>query len=292
MYLRPFDPWKNEFCTCPPKLSLNPYTGCSHGCLYCYASSYIKNFHLCREKPNLLQALKREIVKTPPNSLISISNTSDPYPPIEQKKGIMRECLKILKKHGMRVLIITKSNLIIRDIDILVDMATAVTMTITTLKHYRKIEPKAPSPFERLKALELLSKRGIKTGLRFDPIIPLINEDELETVLNEAKSVGVSHVISSTFKPRWDSWRRIISAFPEFRSSFEELYIKSGERVGVTRYLAKNYRLRLMLNIQELCESLKLTFSTCRENLKECYNRISCDGSHLIESNTVRRAGG
>ncbi|ODA45213.1 Radical SAM domain protein [Thermodesulfovibrio sp. N1] len=94
MYLRFFDPWKSKLCSCPSKYSLNPYTGCAHGCIYCYASSYIKNFFNCRTKPNLLEDLKRQIKKISKDSLISLSNTSDPYPPIEKELKITRECLK------------------------------------------------------------------------------------------------------------------------------------------------------------------------------------------------------
>lgn len=230
----------------------------------------------------MIKSLKKEIEKIPPNSLISLSNTSDPYPPAEAERLITRECLKIFKEWEMRVLIITKSSLVTRDIDILKDMETAVTMTITTLKHYRKLEPKAPSPFERLKALEILSKEGVKTGLRYDPIIPFINEEEAEIILSEAKSAGVMNVTTSTFKPRWDSWKRVIEAFPELKNDLENIYLKEGEKFGNSIYLKRDIRSKLLIHIREICISLGLTFSTCRENLLENQEAQSCDGSHLI----------
>lgn len=282
MYLRPFDPWKNQFCTCPPKFSLNPYTGCLHGCLYCYASSYIKDFHVLREKPDLIKRLKREIERIPSDSLISLSNTSDPYPSVEAQRKITRETLKIFRERGLRVLIITKSPLVTRDIDILKDMKCAVTITVTSLKHFRRLEPNAPSPFDRLKALETLSKNRIKTGLRFDPIIPFINQEEAEKVINQAKSTGVSHITASTFKPRWDSWKRILIAFPELRNDLESIYLREGERIGNSIYLKEDLRIKLLSQVRDICNSLGLTFATCRENLPDISNSQSCDGSHLI----------
>ena len=100
MILRPFDPWKSQLCTCPAKLSLNPYTGCPHGCLYCYASSYIPRFAECRPKVDLLKRLARESSKIRPGTLVALSNSSDPYPPQEKDLRLSRGCLQILKEQG------------------------------------------------------------------------------------------------------------------------------------------------------------------------------------------------
>lgn len=283
MYLRPFDPWQSEFCTCPPKYSLNPYTGCAHGCIYCYASSYIKDFFRCREKQSLVETLRREIKKISPKTLISMCNTSDPYPPMEREKNVTRKCLEIFKKYEMKVLIITKSDLVCRDIDLMKDMQTAVTITITTFKHYNKLEPNAPNPFQRLKALEKLSKEGILTGLRLDPIIPMINEEEIEDILNSAKSVGIRHITVSTFKPRRDSWKRLIDIFPEKREQFEDLYLQKGQKFGNSVYLNHQERENIITKVRDICKSLNLTFATCRESLSQYNTADSCDGSHLIK---------
>ncbi len=283
MYLQRFDPWKNKLCSCPPKYSLNPYTGCAHACIYCYASSYIKDFFKCRQKPRLLEVLRREIRNIPKGSLISLCNTSDPYQPMERKEAITRECLKIFAKESMKVLIITKSDIVCRDIDLLKNMPSVVTITITTLKYYRKLEPFAPSPFERFKALERLNKESIRTALRFDPIIPKINEDEALEILSLAKSAGVSHVTVSTFKPRSDSWKRLKERFPERVSVLEDLYLRRGKRIGNSIYLEDQERERIIFAVREICLSLNLTFSTCREKLSSYNTSKSCDGSHLIE---------
>jgi len=282
MYLRFFDPWKSKLCSCPSKYSLNPYTGCAHGCIYCYASSYIKNFFNCRAKPDLLEDLKRQIKKIPKDSLISLSNTSDPYPPLEKNLKITRECLRIFKDAEMKVLIITKSDIVLRDIDLLKEMKSAVTLTITSLKFYKELEPYAPSPFLRFNALERLSQEGIKTGLRIDPIILGINDIEIDKILILAKERGVKHIIASTFKPRWDSWKRFLKVFPELAKKFESLYFKEGSKISNSWYLPEYVRKRLILEIRQKCDELGLSFSSCREGFPELNNSLSCDGSHLI----------
>jgi len=287
MYLRSFDPWKSDLCTCPSKYSLNPYTGCSHRCIYCYASSYIKNFFNCRTKPNLLEDLKRQLKKIPKDSLISLSNTSDPYPPIEKELKITRKCLKIFKDFEMKVLIITKSDIVLRDIDLLKEMKSTVTLTITSLKFYQELEPNAPSPFIRLKAIEKLSKKGINTGLRIDPIILGINEVEIDKILILAKESGVRHIIASTFKPRWDSWKRFSRVFPEISKKLEELYFKEGSKISNSWYLPESIRKELILKVSQKCSEIGLSFSSCREGFPELNNSLSCDGSHLIEDRKV-----
>jgi DNA repair photolyase len=107
MLITKFDPWNSKLCTCPFKLTLNPYTGCEHACVYCYASSYIPNFFDCRPKKNLIPCLEKE-AKNLKGELISISNSSDPYPSIEKKLLLTRKCLEILSKANCKVQIITK----------------------------------------------------------------------------------------------------------------------------------------------------------------------------------------
>lgn len=286
MYICPFDPWRSQLCTCPPKYSVNPYTGCAHGCLYCYASSYIKNFFNLREKPKLVESLKRDIKKIPKNSLISLCNTSDPYPSIEVNKKNTRKCLEIFKDNDMKILIITKSDIVRRDIDLLKEMPSCVTITITTFKHYKKLEPYAPSPIQRLKALYELSKESIPTGIRLDPIIPMLNEEEIESILKAAVDSGIKHVIISTFKPRWDSWKRISRVFPDIAEKIQKLYFKDGVKISNSWYLPDSLRKDLILKVKQICAMLSLTFSLCREGFHELANSPSCDGSHLIPDKT------
>jgi len=178
MLLTVFDPWKSQLCTCPRKLTFNPYTGCDHECLYCYASSYIPRFHECRPKKNLISRLKQEAAKLN-GELISISNSSDPYPRLEGETGLTRKCLEILAKSHCRLQIVTKSDLVIRDIDILQTVPCVVSVTVLTADDglSKKLEPGAPVSSKRLKAIETLAKAGVPTTARIDPVIPFLNDD-------------------------------------------------------------------------------------------------------------------
>jgi len=282
--IKPFDPWKSPLCTCPKKFSFDPYTGCSHNCIYCYATAYIPNFYRPRRKKDLLKKVKKDLEKVPENSLISISNSSDPYQHFEKTFRDFRECLKIFQNYNFRILIITKSDLVLRDIDILKNLRCAVTITITTLNEeiYKKLEPNTPHPEKRLKALEILSKAGIPTGLRLDPIFPFLTDGEIEEIVKRAAEVGVKHIVSSTFKPRYDSWKRFEMAFPKITEKLKPFYFKEGEKIKNSFYLSRNLRKSLMKKVFNACQKYGISFATCREGFLELKTALSCDGSHLI----------
>jgi DNA repair photolyase len=275
-----FDPWGDSYCTCPRKYSLNPYTGCEHACIYCYITAYIPRAFSARVKKNLLAEVRRQRAKLDPRLHISISNSSDPYTPMERRFKRTRECLKLLR--DFKIMIITKSDLVTRDIDLLRDMRCCVSMTITTLDDSlaARLEPRAPGPERRLRALEKLLKNGISVSCRIDPVIPLVNDDASKLV-KELSNMGVEHVVSSTFKARPDSWRRFSKAFPQEAKRLRSLYFKYGERHGNAWYLPRELRLRLMKELMEHCLAAGMSFATCREGFNLGTAR-SCDGSHLI----------
>jgi len=105
--LAPFDPWKSPLCTCPFKLSLNPYTGCSFKCVYCYATAYI-GLRDSEPKKDFKRRLARDLARWPPPTLVNIGTSSDPYPPIERFYGLTRSALEELLPRGYRVLVTTK----------------------------------------------------------------------------------------------------------------------------------------------------------------------------------------
>ncbi len=279
--LKSFDPWQSKLCTCPFKLSLNPYTGCEHACVYCYASSYIPNFFECRAKRNLLPRLKRDTEKLK-GELISISNSSDPYPSLEKKLKLTRKCLEILSKANCKIQMITKSTLVVRDIDILKKMKAMVALTITTLDDElsKKLEPKAPLASERIKAVKKLVKNKIPVAVRVDPIIPFLNDEQTELIRILA-SIGVKHITSSTYKVRRDNWQRFSLAFPKIAEKLKPLYFEKGEKIGRSYYLPKELRLRLMRKIKAEVERSGMRFACCREGFPE-FNSATCDGSWLL----------
>jgi len=282
--IRDFDPWRDPLCTCPPKYGFNPYTGCSHKCLYCYITSYIPRAFDCRPKENLLQRVRRDIRRMDKLRVISMSNSSDPYPPIEAKLGLTRSCLETFAEEGCRVLVVTKSDLVKRDVDVLSEMAAAVSVTVVTLDEElcRKLEPGAPPAERRLEAMRELSEAGIPVSLRLDPLIPGLNDDHVEEIVEAASSCGVSHIVSSTFKPRPDSWRRVVGAFPELRSELAPLYFEKGMRHQNSWYLPLKLRRDLMEKVRKVCDENSITFASCREGFPELSTGRSCDGSHLI----------
>jgi len=280
--LRPFDPWKSPWCTCPPKLSLNPYTGCPHGCLYCYAASYIPRFQECRPKQDLHKRLGREVRKILPGSLIAMSNSSDPYPFLEQELELSRGCLRIMKERGLRVQVVTKSDLVTRDIDLLSGMLSSVAITLTTLRAdlSLRLEPKAPLPGKRLDAIRFLVDRGVPVSARIDPIIPGLNDFEINDVVRAACQAGATHIISSTFKARPLSLGRVCSAFHLEGESLKILY-RSGERRDGHLLLPAEQRRRLMQEGERAANKEGATFSCCREGM--IFEKgIYCDGSQLI----------
>ena len=282
MILRPFDPWKSPWCTCPPKLSLNPYTGCPHGCLYCYAASYIPRFQECRPKPDLHKRLGREVRKILPGSLIAMSNSSDPYPFLERELELSRGCLRIMKERGLRVQVVTKSDLVTRDIDLLSGMLSTVAITLTTLRAdlSLRLEPKAPLPGKRLDAIRFLVERGVPVSARIDPIIPGLNDFEINDVVRAACQAGAKHIISSTFKARPLSLGRVCSAFHLEGESLKTLY-RSGERRDGHLLLPAEQRRRLMQEVERAAIKEGATFSCCREGMV-FKKGIQCDGSQLI----------
>lgn len=280
-YLVPFDPWRSDLCTCPPKYTLNPYTGCEHRCLYCYATSFIKNFYYPRPKKNFLKTVEKELSFLPEQSLVSLSNSSDPYQPLEERLKLTRSFLELAGKRNLRVLIITKSDLVLRDLDLLKKLNCAVTLTLTSKTLDSRLEPGAPSFGRRLEAIKILHKEGIPVGARLDPILPYLNEEE---ILEIAKEVApfVKHITVSTYKARPDSLKRLTESFPKLRETLEGLYYERGIKVRGYLYLEESLRRDLIARIHKILKPYYITFATCRENLIDFRAPGLCDGSHLL----------
>jgi DNA repair photolyase len=182
----------------------------------------------------------------------------------------------------MRVQVVTKSDLVCRDSDLLADMRATVSVTITTLQDdiSRILEPGAPLPQRRLQTIEHMRRLKIPVSARIDPVIPGINESELEDLVIAACSFGAQHIISSSYKARPESLRRLATLFPSQTLRLKALF-KEGSRVGRSIYLSFEEREKLMWKVEEAARRRGITFSTCREGMlsKEV---PSCDGSHLI----------
>jgi DNA repair photolyase len=225
--------------------------------------------------------LKREAEKLD-GETVSISNSSDPYPTIEAEMAVTRRCLEVLARSRCKIQIITKSDVVVRDIDLLKRAPSMVTITLTTHDDElsKVLEPNAPPSSQRLKALERLSASEIPTSVRIDPIIPYVNEN-VEELLRDVSALGVKHITSSTYKVRMDNWKRISQAIPEKAEKLKHYYFENGEKIARYIYLPRGLRLKLMENVARLTRKYEMTFGTCREGFTHL-NTASCDGSWLL----------
>ncbi|PBB87369.1 radical SAM protein [Mesorhizobium sp. WSM3876] len=186
--------------------SINPYRGCEHGCVYCFARPTHAFMGLSPgldfesklfAKPDAARMLDKELSKPgyQPRT-IAIGTNTDPYQPIEKNYRIMREILEVLEARGHPVGIVTKSALVTRDIDILSRMAerglAKVALSVTTLDRMlaRTMEPRASTPTKRLEAIRQLSDAGIPASVMVAPIIPGLTDPELERILDSARAAG------------------------------------------------------------------------------------------------------
>ena len=276
-----FDPWRSGLCTCPTKLTFNPYTGCDHNCLYCYASSYIPNFKDCHPKKNLIAVLRREAAKLR-GETISISNSSDPYPRIESSECLTRRCLEVLAGCNCRIQIITKSNVVARDHDLLSRVPATVSLTITTDNEFlsRIIEPNAPLPSQRIRAAQDLIEAGVPVSVRIDPIIPRVN-DQTQKLIKTLADIGVKHVTCSTYKAKPDNWKRLSQALPKVMEQLKTLYFQEGEKIGGSALLPAKYRFNILETARAAALAQGLKFGVCREGITGL-NTAPCDGSWLM----------
>jgi DNA repair photolyase len=291
--IKPFDPWRSPLCTCPMKWVVHPYTGCAHACVYCYASNYIPKHSTPRPKKAITYDIVRDLKLLPSGALVELSSSSDPYTPPEANLQFTRKVLQLLLEGGMRVLITTKRDLVLRDLDILEKFRSrvAVAITITTLSNSlaKVLEPGAPLPSERLKAIEVLSRHGIAVTLRLDPIIPMLNDeyDNIQNIIRAAAKAGVVQVTTSTYKAKPKDFKRVYEAARMLQGSSvaEELrYLYYSDSKAMTlqgyRYLREELRLNCIKFVKEVAEREGLAFASCREGFAHLHTPgIACDGS-------------
>jgi DNA repair photolyase len=186
--------------------SINPYQGCEHGCSYCYARPSHANFGLSPgldfesklfAKTNAAELLRKELAAPGYKpATIALGANTDPYQPTERRYRITRQILEVLAECGHPVGIVTKSALVVRDLDILKPMAerglVKVAVSVTTLEPRlaRAMEPRASSPARRLQAIEMLSAAGVPTTVMVAPVVPALNDSEIEAILKSAAAAG------------------------------------------------------------------------------------------------------
>ena len=247
--------------------NMNLYRGCSHGCIYCDTRSEcycVGDISRISIKSNALELLHQEL-KSRKRGTIGTGSMNDPYMEVEKEEEIVRAALKVIAAHKYPVHIITKSNLVMRDADIIQEISSiyaAVSLTITTADDQmaKRIEPNAPSTSKRFEAMKELSKKGIYTGVTLMPLLPYINDSvaNVTTLLQWAADSGASYVIpmfgvtlrkgsrdyfygalqrefpgmisryDATFGNQYECWS------PNFKR-LQECFIEQMERLGLAR---------------------------------------------------------
>jgi len=231
----------------PYKYDLNIYRGCTNGCKYCYATSshkYLGNKDFEKDiyvKRNIAQVLDEELcAKGWQKDIINIGGVCDSYQHVEKDTKLMRDVLKVMIKHKNPVIISTKSNLILRDLDLIDNLAKetyvniAFSITSCDEKLASKLEPGASSPESRFKSLSEVAKTNATTGFHFMPILPFIADDEetLEQLVSWAAEAKVDYMLSGMLyltggiKKRYFSF--IEKEYPEFLDAYVNLYPKGG----------------------------------------------------------------
>ncbi len=200
---------RNSSPDIPFDRSINPYRGCEHGCVYCFARPTHAYLGLSPGqdfesrlfvKPKAAQLLAQELRKPGYQvRTMALGTNTDPYQPIDDKYQITREVLKVLRDFRHPVGIVTKSNRVLRDIDILAEMAkdnlARVAISVTTLDRElaRTMEPRAPTPERRLEAIRELTAAGVPATVMTAPMIPALNDHELEAILERGHEAGARH---------------------------------------------------------------------------------------------------
>jgi DNA repair photolyase len=245
--------------------AINPYVGCAHGCVYCYAV-FMKRFTGHDEewgtfvdvRVNAPEVVARQIKRAKPGN-ISFGTVTDAYQPLEAKYEITRQCLQVLRDWEMPVSILTKSALVLRDLDVITkQQKPEVAFTITTLdEHVRRVfEPGSSTIAARLHALRAFSEAGVPTWAFVGPVLPSITDDEasLESLFYQLKEAGADHVLVDSLNLSGAASGRLLEVlrarYPELASAYRAL---SANRLP--------YHQALMAKTRRIAESLGLEWS-------------------------------
>lgn len=224
--------------------SINPYRGCEHNCLYCYAPYILREARKWGEfvdvKINAVEVLEEQIKKHKRGDIscfhILISSVTDPYQSLERKYKITRRLLGKLKTTKFFVSILTKSTLVLRDLDLFKKMNCEIGITITTLDYNaaKVFEPGVPAPEQRLETLRYLKFSKIKTYIFFGPLLPFISDVDLEKTINRFSMVKPDYILVDKLNIKsQDHWNKIKDAleknYPELVEKWKEVLFSGSD---------------------------------------------------------------
>ncbi len=246
------------------KYNMNLYRGCQHQCIYCDSRSacyQIENFSDILVKANAIQLLRQELSRKRVKGTIGTGAMNDPYMPIEAQRELTRQALQVIAEHRFPVHIITKSDLVLRDLDILCEINqvyAAVSITITTADDRlgKKIEPGAPLVSERFTALRSLAKNGITTGVTMMPVLPFLEDDldNIHQIVFRAHQAGAQYIIPAFGMTLRDRQREYY--FQKLDLLFPGLKGKYKRKFGFQYQVSANNSKKLRHKFQEWCQEL------------------------------------
>jgi DNA repair photolyase len=265
-----------NFLVFPHRLVANAYVGCGQDCVYCYAKWYTRKGQITA-KINAHEILKKELEKRikedKPREPVCLGSISDPYQPIERKYQITRKMLEVCEKLSYPCFIVTKSDMVVRDEDVLKSLAkrnlVAVNFTLTPIKDemLTKLEPCAPKNEKRLKAMNTLTKAEIPCSIYLSPVFPYLSEPYLEDFIREASKNGAKCCSAIFLKIRPIVWKYVKAFletnYPSLKSKYEELYFKHGDMdLSNYRLPEYTYRRKTMELIAEICKKCNMKYTS------------------------------
>jgi DNA repair photolyase len=236
--------------------SVNGYTGCAHGCAYCYARFASRFSHPNQPwgsfvdiKTNAPEVLTRE-VKRKPTGRVMLSSVCDAWQPVEKDALITRRCLEILVRYRFEVSTLTKSALSRRDLDLLASGKADFGVTVTTLDTHlaRVIEPGASPPAERLAVLEEAKSKGIRSYAFVGPLLPFLSdtEDNIKSLLKAIKDIGVDYFYIDKLNLRYGVWSALLKLlrehYPALLTDYRKIFFENSARMAYLADLASRAR--------------------------------------------------
>lgn len=221
------------------RYNFNIYRGCEHRCIYCDSRSEcygIENFEDILVKVNAIDLLSQELPRKRVKGVVGTGSMSDPYTPVEKRYQLTRQALSLLARHGFGVNLITKSDMVTRDGDVLVEVnrsfaSVCFTLTTTEDELARKLEPGAPPPTRRLAAMRMLADLGLHVGVTLMPVLPFLEDNpaNITAIVEKAVDHGAQYILpwfgmSMRDRQRSYFYARLDELFPGLRQRYETRY--------------------------------------------------------------------
>ncbi|MGN8913375.1 SPL family radical SAM protein [Anaerofustis butyriciformans] len=268
----------------PYSLDLNIYRGCSHKCSYCYAlysNSYLGSTDFFNEifvKKNILEVLEKELRKKKDNKIINMGSVTDSYQPLEEKYGLMREVLKLMIKYNQPIIISTKSDLILRDIDLIEKLSKktyvniASTITVMDERIRKLIEPYSKSSIQRINMLKEIGKTNANTAIHMMPIIPYITDsiENIDKIFYLGKQINVDYILTGPLNLRGQTRSYFLNFI---RKNFSEEYKKIEKLYESSSTLNKEYLTNLNKKIYFIRKKYNIS-SNYMKKINKHYNNV------------------